>query len=334
MTVASSEAALRIAQSRLYGNPRFGIIGVGAVGSALARMLDEAGHHVACIWSRSPGPFGLRGDWVIAESAQQLAGSAEIVFLTVPDAAIAGLASAICWRPGQVVVHCSGALGLDVLQSATDAGAAAVALHPLFSFPASRQTVIAPGTRFGFTGPALLHPYFAGLVASLGGVLLDVPEDGRGIYHAAAIVACNYLVTLSGAATAMLQSIGMEKEAALSALLPMMRGTLDNLALVGLPNALTGPIVRGDLATVERHREALRDGDFAQLYDVLASATVELALSREDLTEPQRAAIEQYKRREQASDQINSRGATGSAGGLPPPARGRGGRYDRRGGNE
>jgi predicted short-subunit dehydrogenase-like oxidoreductase (DUF2520 family) len=269
-------------------------IGAGAAGTALARAWQAAGGRIVAVASRSAARAEalVRSLNLAAPTAAPTAAArdARIVVLAVPDGAIAEVAAAIPWRPGQIAVHLSGALGLDPLAAACERGAEAVALHPLCAFTRGDGTLPA-GIRFGYTGPAALQSLFAAIAHDLGGVLLPVPEEGRTLYHAAAVLASNDLVALAAAAVETLERAGIAADEALAALLPLIQSTVDNLARQGLPGALTGPLVRGDLTTMQRHRAALAGTTLLPLYDALATQAARLALARDDTPASARAAL-------------------------------------------
>lgn len=277
-----------------------GFIGAGAAGTGLAAALTAAGYHVAQVHSRSlPSAQRLAaflGQGTSAGGAQATVDGCNLVFLTVPDSAIATVAAEVRWRRGQIVAHCSGALGPEALVSAAAQGAVAVAFHPLCSFIKGRVGGLSPGTRFAFTGPEQVRPIFESLAVRLHGVLLDLPAQGRARYHAAAVMASNYLVALAAIAAEVLATTGFDRNAALEALLPLMRSSIDNLQDVGLPHALTGPLVRGDVETVSKHRASLRDTCAGASYDTLACATARFALERSDLAPDAKLAIRRVLR--------------------------------------
>ncbi len=226
------------------------IVGCGRLGTALAGALRETGHRLV-------GPLGRGAD----------AAGADIVLLCVPDAAIADAAAAIV--PGPLVGHCSGATGLDVL-----APRGGFALHPL-------MTVTPQGARFAGAGAAIAGStpealqQARSLAAELGMHPFEIADGDRAVYHAAASVASNFLLTLEGAAERLAASAGVPR----AALVPLVRATVDNWAAHGAVAALTGPIARGDEATVARQRDAIADhaADLVPLFDELADATRELA---------------------------------------------------------
>jgi predicted short-subunit dehydrogenase-like oxidoreductase (DUF2520 family) len=228
------------------------IVGNGRMGSALASALRRAGADVR-------GPLG-RGE---------VASGGEVVLLCVPDREIAAAASAV--SPGPLVGHVSASAPLELL-----APHERFSMHPLLS-------VVGAGAQFGGaycaidgSSPAALDAARA-LAELLGMRVRVVPRDQRALYHAAASVASNFLITLEGAAERLASIVGLERDA----LVPLVRATVDNWALQGARAALTGPIARGDVATAARQREAVADSapDLLPLWDALAAATRELAVA-------------------------------------------------------
>jgi predicted short-subunit dehydrogenase-like oxidoreductase (DUF2520 family) len=276
-----------------------GFIGTGKVGTALASLLNARGADVVAVSGRT-----LQSSFDMALSAgldpkvaRDRAGTlraASIVFLTVPDDAIGPLCREIAgeggWRPGQGVVHCSGALPSDVLGPARDAGAVVASFHPLQAF-ASLQAAIEhmPGSTFALEGDPELVAQLDLLVEALGGTAFHLTAQEKTSYHAAAVIASNYTVTLAALASDLLvrEGIAPDTNTALRYLLPLLQGTVDNLDALGLPAALTGPLARGDAGTVHRHLEALDKiaPDLASLYRHLARLTLPLAQEKGRLDE-------------------------------------------------
>ena len=223
-----------------------------------------------------------------AETPQQVADAADLVFLTVPDDAIAAVAASIDWRRGSGAVHCSGAASIDLLEPARAAGARAGVFHPLQTFATAEQAERnLPGSAFGVEASSddLLGTLRA-MAEALGGTPLVIFGE-KAIYHASAAIASNYLVTLLDVASGLWESLGSTREAGLEALLPLVRGTVENLEAVGLPAALTGPIARGDLGTIERHLAALGRvaPDSVPVYKELARRAIPIARAKGGLTE-------------------------------------------------
>ena len=225
------------------------IVGAGRLGRALASALRAVGYGVS-------GPLG-RG----------AAPRSGIVLLCVPDAEIA--AAAACLAPGSLVGHCSGATGLAPL-----APHEAFSLHPL-------MTVTERGARFQGAGAAIAGTTDRALVtahelaSALGMRAVEIADEDRAAYHAAASMASNFLVTLEAAAERVAATAGVDREL----LVPLVRATVENWAELGPEGALTGPVARGDEATVARQRVAVaeRAPDLLDFFDALADATRVLA---------------------------------------------------------
>jgi predicted short-subunit dehydrogenase-like oxidoreductase (DUF2520 family) len=272
--------------------PTLAFIGAGTLGTALSRACAAAGYHVLSIHSHSHEDAArlastLSGAKAVSNPTDTT--TADIVFLTVPDDVIAAACESISWPASSSVVHCSGALSLDVLNSAAQTGAATGSLHPLQTF--------APGAnhaaRFSDITYALeasgneLHDTLEELVETLGGRPQWIASSDKPLYHASAVMASNYLVTLLGDASRLWESFGFPRDSGLHSLLPLVRGTIDNLQAVGFPDALTGPIARGDIDTVRIHLEALKASqpDIIASYTAMGRRTVALGLEKGTLSE-------------------------------------------------
>jgi predicted short-subunit dehydrogenase-like oxidoreductase (DUF2520 family) len=235
---------------------RLAIVGRGRAGSALATALAGAGYQVEGPLGRGAGANGV-----------------DAVLLCVPDAEIASAALNIA--PGPVVGHCSGATGLDVL-----APHEAFSLHPL-------MTVTAEGADFAGAGAAVAGstPRALALATELARALKMRPaaiaEEDRAAYHAAASIASNFLITLESAAERIGAGVGLERDQ----LVPLVRATVDNWARLGPERALTGPVARGDEATIARQRAAVNEAapELLELFDALVSATRALASDQREV---------------------------------------------------
>ncbi|MEA2310318.1 MAG: hypothetical protein QOE28_286 [Solirubrobacteraceae bacterium] len=194
---------------------------------------------------------------------------AALVLLCVPDAEIAAAAAAVV--PGPLVGHCSGATGLEPL-----AGHEAFSLHPLMTVPTGAPDGVLRGAGCAIDGTSERALAAAReLGERLGMRVTRVAPEDRAAYHAAASIASNFLVTLEGAAERLAASAGVDREL----LAPLVHAAVANWARLGAEAALTGPIARGDEATVARQREAVaeRAPDLLGLFDALTAATRELA---------------------------------------------------------
>ena len=231
---------------------RLAIVGRGRLGAALVSALVDAGYQIA-------GPLGRGAD----------ASGSDAVLLCVPDDEIAHAAGVVA--PGVLVGHCSGATGLDALGARER-----FSLHPL-------MTVTAEGGRFAGAGAAIAGstPRALGMAHQLADALgmnaVVIADEDRAAYHAAASIASNFLVTLEAAAERVAATAGAPAEV----LVPLVRATVENWAMLGPQRALTGPVARGDEATVSAQRAAVsgRAADLLPLFDAMVDATRALARS-------------------------------------------------------
>jgi predicted short-subunit dehydrogenase-like oxidoreductase (DUF2520 family) len=190
------------------------------------------------------------------------------VLLCVPDGQIAAAAALIV--PGRLVGHCSGATGLEPLLPHEG-----FSLHPLMTVAGPEAQLAGAGAAVDGATPRALA-FAERLTRALGMRPVRVAEEDRALYHAAASVASNFLVTLEAAAERMAAQAGVDREL----LVPLVRGTVENWAALGAERALTGPVARGDEETVDRQRAAIeaRAPDLLALFDALVAATRSLAL--------------------------------------------------------
>ena len=271
-------------------NPTVGFIGAGTVGTALALCLARAQYRVVGVWSRGSASvrrFVARVAGAQAcPDAQAVADTSDLVFITVPDDAIAQAASAVHWRSGQMVVHCSGALSLNVLEPAARAGAHAGTFHPLQSFATVEQAQEAlSGSTVALEGDKQSLDLLEQVAHALNVRTIRLEPGQKVLYHVAAVFASNYLVTLTAVAARLWQELGLDSQAAIPALSPLMRGTLSSVEAIGIPDCLTGPVARGDVDTVRSHLEALalRAPNVLPAYRDLAVQTIPIAEAKGSL---------------------------------------------------
>jgi predicted short-subunit dehydrogenase-like oxidoreductase (DUF2520 family) len=206
--------------------------------------------------------------WTIAppvrhgDDVSNAAAGVDLVVVATPDVNVASVAAAIDPVDGTVVAHLAGSLGLDVLAPHPRRAS----IHPLVSIPSGGTEL--RGAWFAVAGDELATR----AVADLGGRTVDVGDADRATYHAAACIASNHLVALLGQVERVASTAGVP----LDAFLDLARQTLDNVGRVGPRAALTGPVARGDDATVARHRAAL-DPSELPAYDAMADQARRLA---------------------------------------------------------
>lgn len=240
--------------------PPITLVGDGRVGGSFARALRSAGADVELA-----GRAGIAGR------------PAEVVLLCVPDSEIASACeSVVAAAPGlRFAGHTSGATTLDALAAATAAGAETFSLHPLQTIPDSGTDLTGAPVAVAASTPAAAD--LARRIATACQMNpFDVPEESRAAYHAAAAIASNFLVALESSAEELLAAAGIENGRELLA--PLVLRSAANWAERG-PDALTGPIARGDEETVARHLEAIAatDPELEPLYRALADRTRTIA---------------------------------------------------------
>ncbi|MDY6952473.1 MAG: Rossmann-like and DUF2520 domain-containing protein [Thermodesulfobacteriota bacterium] len=271
------------------------IIGCGIVGSAMGKLLARAGYRITGVATRSLETAQRAARAVGAErfsdSPWDMSQGAQVVFITTPDDAIQSTCEAISSHKGvatgAVVMHCSGALSSHVLSSARGCGAAVATLHPIQSFASVDQAErLVPGSFCGVEGDEEALPLVRQIVRDLGGVLMEIAPEGKTLYHAAAVAASNYLVALMHLALELNRAAGVAPELSFKALQPLIKGTLSNIDAKGIPEALTGPIARGDVDTVAAHVKAMEERAPAllPLYRSLGLYTVGLAKEKGTLS--------------------------------------------------
>jgi predicted short-subunit dehydrogenase-like oxidoreductase (DUF2520 family) len=222
----------------------------------------------------------------VPDSVGDAAARADLMFLTVPDDAIRLVVDELAQSDvnGKAVIHTSGAHEASVLSLLETCGAMIGSLHPVFPFADVEQSLEGlMGAVFGLqTESEKLDGWLIDIVTALEGQILRVGTGQKAVYHSAFVFASNYGVTLYAIAQNLLGQIGAEKEVSAQALNTLMMGMVRNLQTKGIPDALTGPLVRGDTGTVEAHLDALGQIDQAlvDLYVQLARHTLPLVQAR------------------------------------------------------
>jgi predicted short-subunit dehydrogenase-like oxidoreductase (DUF2520 family) len=282
---------------------RFVVVGAGQLGSSLALAMRARGAdllgftaHTATGRARAEAWLGGRATVHVQELMSL---SPRLVVVAVPDDALLGVADELGAdlrhrppRPDLVVAHTSGATSVTALSPCQRAGASTLVFHPLQTFTdpssgsarfAGAAIAITPSV-MGEASPAAALGF--ALANGLGARPFLLPDDKRGLYHAAATLACNYLVALEHLAEQLFITAGLPKEEALSLFLPLVEATLDNIGARGTVAALTGPLSRGDTRTVSEHLRALAVDapDLLPAYRLLGLATLDLVRLRADIS--------------------------------------------------
>lgn len=235
-----------------------GIAGTGRVAQAVGRLLRERGEPVVAVAGRNPEHTARAAEFIgaAAVSFGRLPERAGRVLIAVSDGAVAGVARELAeagMRRG-TALHTCGAHGPEILEPLARAGAACGVLHPLQTIATPEAGVaVLPGSTFAVSGDAAAVAWAECIVALLGGTALPIAPGSMPLYHAAAVMASNYVTGLIDAAAILMKTAGIDEETALGALGPLIRAGVENALALGPERALTGPIERGDVETVRRH---------------------------------------------------------------------------------
>ncbi|GGX83947.1 DUF2520 domain-containing protein [Massilia dura] len=266
---------------------RLSIVGAGHVGRALGRLWHDAGvFDVAGVLARSPASarrgVAFIGAGVPVVDAAALP-EADVYMLAVTDDQIVPACAALATsRPleGAIVFHCSGALASGALEAARQAGALVASVHPIRSF-ADPEAVVAAfaGTYCGIEGEAGALARLSPALEAIGARPVPIDPAAKTVYHAAAVFASNYLVTVLDAALRAWQAAGIPEDVARELARPLAQESLSNVFRMGAAGALSGPVARGDYATVQRQQAAVSawDADTGNLYGALVPPTAALA---------------------------------------------------------
>jgi predicted short-subunit dehydrogenase-like oxidoreductase (DUF2520 family) len=227
------------------------IVGAGRAGSSFASALERVGHHVELVHHDDVSSIG----------------DSSLVILCVPDDAISIVAASIALSEDHVIAHVAGSRNLDVLAPHRRVGS----LHPLMALPSGSAADRLIGATYCVAGDDLVRE----VALSLAGRVITLRDDQRTIYHAAAVVASNHLVTLMGQVRTLAESIGLSLED----FLPLAEQTLSDVARLGPDDALTGPASRGDMATIDAHLAAIPESE-RSTYVALANAAFVLSEQR------------------------------------------------------
>ncbi len=269
---------------------KFAVIGTGIVGTVLAVLLEKAGMQCIGVNTRSRNSFERFRRYLLIEhwELDDLTAEADIIFITTQDQSIEEVAERLTQqksiKPGQFWIHCSGSLQSNVMCKSPSLAVNYLSIHPLQAFANidSALTQLA-GTHFGIEGSnSLSEEMGRSIVLFLGGIPHPINPMNKTLYHAGAVVASNYLVSLVYLAVQLFEQAGIHKEEALESLLPLIVGSYQNIARVGLPCALTGPIARGDAEVVSKHLQNMPSG-LKDTYKGLGRLALDLGKERKGM---------------------------------------------------
>jgi len=276
--------------------PVIGIVGAGAVGTALGVALRRAGWPVKAVASRDPARRErftslVEGSRAFAEPTA-LMDEVELILVAVPDDAVARVAGELHMYSGQAMVHTSGALDASVLAPAMAAGTQVGSFHPLVAFADTERAVAAlRGATIAIEGDDQLAALLARMAEAMGATAVRLAAGSKSAYHAAAVLAAGGFVALLDAIAELGRVAGLDEQGSLAIYGPLIEQTLGNARALGIRAALTGPITRGDRGTLEAHLATLRAHapGVLDLYVAAAEREIALAEGRGALT-PEAAA--------------------------------------------
>lgn len=269
-------------------NPATFLIGAGPVATAVAGSLRLAGVPVLGLWARRAAQArnagATAGVAAFSSAPPDILLESEVVILAVRDQVIGEVAQMLLGtgliNKRHVLLHSAGAApAKDVLGGVSEKVAGIGTLHPLSAIADGKDSMrTLKGTVFGVEGDEVGRAMATRLVTAIGGVVLALDSSQMAAYHAAAALASNYVVATIDAAAAVLSAAGVAPDKAAQALVPLAEGALRNITAHGTTAGLTGPVRRGDAATIQRHLDALRvRPELAEIYRALARRALDIA---------------------------------------------------------
>lgn len=275
-------------------NREFAIIGAGRLGRTLGRLLALRGYEPAGLSCRTLRSARLArafiGGGEPTTSNAQAATRAPLVLIATPDREIASVARELArarlpWT-GRIVAHTSGAVSSAALDPLKRRGALVASVHPLASIAAPRPDIDLRGTPFAIEGDPGAVRALRRLIVEMEGTPVTIPRQAKALYHLIACILSNDLVAFLAGGLEAARGLGLGTRQAARLYLPLIRGTVENVSRLGPVRALTGPVSRGDLATLRLHGEALRTlpADVRRVHRVLALRSVGLALEAGTIT--------------------------------------------------
>ena len=286
--------------------PRLNVIGAGKLGRTLARLFSDAGLvTIGDIYNRnsehSHSAQAFIGAGRVITNLEQLSNApAQLWMLATPDDVIRDCANQlaeladISWQR-TTVFHSSGLKTSTELAALQKLGSSIASAHPAHSFACPERSLTSfASTVCTLEGDKQAITVLDSLLSSIGGQTTTIKPEAKPLYHAATVMASNYLVALLGASEALLEKAGIEETLASAVLSPLMRQSLENGITEGAVNALTGPIARGDINTLEAHLKAIeqRAPDLRSTYATLGAQALKLAQQKNTLHEKELAAME------------------------------------------
>ncbi|MBI4835312.1 MAG: DUF2520 domain-containing protein [Planctomycetes bacterium] len=283
----------------MSGKITVSIIGVGKSGQTIGRLLQKSGRYrVVAVFSRNKNQTQKAARFIGGEAHAstdilKAASQGDIVFITVPDDNIKSvfqyLSSKNAFKRNAVIIHCSGNFSSDILKNGKT-GVKAGTIHPLQTIASPAEAVrFFKGTFCSYEADSpSVRSRLVHLIKAMGGVPVRIDKKLKPLYHSAGVIASNYLVTLVYLAREFLKKAGFPKDKALPALMPLVNGAVNNINKIGLTDALTGPIARGDVNTIKEHIRAIKLTlpEYLPFYIIAGKETIKLGLAKGTLSRP------------------------------------------------
>ncbi len=272
----------------LKNNFEIGFIGAGKVGTAFGVYLKQNGFAIYGYYSRTLNSANSAAALTNSKAEKTLSGlvrHTDIIFITTNDDEIERVCNTLVEQDllckGKILVHMSGSSSSSILQSAKQKGCYTYSLHPLQSFADIHKAVQdLKHTVFSVEGDDDKIEVIESILNRMRNKYFRITAEQKALYHAAACMVSNYLVTLMEQGLSLFESIGIDKQEGYKALLPLIEGTIKNIDALGTEKALTGPIARGDSKTIKRHVKAM--GEYSpeslEFYRFMGMLTIELAV--------------------------------------------------------
>ncbi len=277
---------------------RISVIGCGRAGSKLGFQLARSGYRIEALYDIKAGQASKLGEMAgcgrICRNAAEAASFGDIIFIATPDSIIEKICHEIAsageegFRKNSIVFHLSGSLESSILSDASGKGAFTASFHPLQSL-AGDDTEINPfkGILVAVEGCREAVEAAEKIASDLGAEPYEIHGNSKMLYHASAVIASNYLVSLMKVASEVMAASGIPEEKAFEFLLPLVKGTVLNMEIMGVEKALTGPVARGDAETVAAHIAAIEQKipELEKIYIELGRTAVRIAEKQKFLSE-------------------------------------------------
>jgi predicted short-subunit dehydrogenase-like oxidoreductase (DUF2520 family) len=274
---------------------KYGIAGLGNLGTTLAVNLFENGFNLSSIYSRKDESVKQLNELIktgFTNNLRILLSESDIVFLTVNDSSIKTVSKEITEKygdidlKGKLFIHMSGIKTSDEMLDLKKAGALVCSLHPIQTFPCkSTDTNVFNGISCGFEGDKKALSILSDFISYFNIKILNISKDKKVLYHAAAVVFCNFMSCISYMGEELAKDAGIDKDLVYKAFKPLMEKTLENIAEKGAVSSLSGPAARKDTMTIQKHIEEIKKSKpgFQDVYNALTDIAREMTSKKDKM---------------------------------------------------